>query len=302
MATFDGWDAPFYGYSLPNGQDTLAHFRTRGSKNGVRRYQNPDGTWTPLGLKERKAREGWGDGERKARRAEKRVAKTERRQANRAARAQRMADFREKRRQNSVKGLTDEELQKKIVRLKMEQEYRELAKNPVLKAGEKLISSYMNYRNNKEQREIDRNKQIIEMERIKTEKAKAVSEASKAKSEANKARSELKKARTKSAKKQAAANLVNYKNQAKRYVADNTIRGGLKKRINAWLSSGYAERKAENRYVSGVLSGARRTKTANGKRDVWEQLGYTAPDREQFFKNKKQNNGGDDQKKKKGKG
>lgn len=228
MATFDGWDAPYYGYSLPNGQDTLAHFRTRGSKNGVRRYQNPDGTWTPLGLKERKAREGWGDGERKARRAEKRVAKTERRQANRAARAQRMADFREKRRQNSVKGLTDAELQKKIGRLKMEQEYRELAKNPVLKAGEKLISSYINYRNNKERREIDRNKQIIEMERIKTDKTKAVSEA-------KKARSELKKARTKSAKKQAAANLLNYKNQAKRYVADNTIRGGLRKRINTWL-------------------------------------------------------------------
>lgn len=348
MATFDGWDAPYYGYSLPNGQDTLMHYRTKGSKNGVRRYQTESGEWTPLGLRLRKAREGWGDkGERKAAsaranatrmregleadkkmrnnpdlpsymhsrydrviksetkkviKAERKADRAEKRQVSRTARAQRMADFREKRRQNSIKGLTDAELQKKISRLKMEQEYRELAKNPVLKVGEKLISSYMNYRNNKEQREIDRNKQIIEMERIKTEKAKAVSEASKAKSEAKKARSELKKARTKSAKKQAIANLVNYKNQAKRHVADNTIRGGLKKRINAWLSSGYSERKAENRYVSGVLSGARRTKMANGKRDVWEQLGYTAPDREQFFKNKKQNNGGDDQKKKKGKG
>lgn len=302
MATFDGWDAPLYGYSLPNGQDTLAHFRTKGSKNGVRRYQNEDGTWTPLGLRERKAREGWGDGDRKARRAEKRLAKAEKRQARRDARDQRMAAYKEKKRQNSLKGLTDEELRQKINRLKMEQEYKELSKSPVLKTGEKLVSSILEYRNKKEQRDIERTKQAIELERIKTERTKAVSEAKVARSEAEKSRNELKKAKTKSATDQAAANLVNQKTQSKRFVADNTIRGGLKKRVNAWLSSGYAERKAENRYVSGVLSGARRTKAANGKRDVWEQLGYTAPDREQFFKNKKQNNGGDEQKKKKGKG
>ena len=48
MATtrFDDWEGEY-----------LAHFRTKGSKNGVRRYQQEDGTWTPLGLRERKARE-----------------------------------------------------------------------------------------------------------------------------------------------------------------------------------------------------------------------------------------------------
>lgn len=33
----------------------LAHARTPGSKNGERKYQNEDGTWTPLGLERRRA-------------------------------------------------------------------------------------------------------------------------------------------------------------------------------------------------------------------------------------------------------
>lgn len=33
----------------------LVHSRTKGSKNGVRRFQNPDGTGTPLGLERRRA-------------------------------------------------------------------------------------------------------------------------------------------------------------------------------------------------------------------------------------------------------
>lgn len=40
----------------------LEHSRTKGSKNGIRRYQNADGTWTPLGLARRREREGFGDG------------------------------------------------------------------------------------------------------------------------------------------------------------------------------------------------------------------------------------------------
>lgn len=299
MATFDGWDAPLYGYSLPNGQDTLAHFRTKGSKNGVRRYQNEDGTWTPLGLRERKAREGWGDGDRKTRRAEKRLAKAERRQARRDARDQRIAAYKEKKRQNSLKGLSDEELRQRISRLKMEQEYKELSKSPVLKTGEKLVSSILEYRSKKEQRDIERTKQAIELERIKTERTKALSEAKVARSEAEKSRNELKKAKTKSAIDQAAANLVNQKTQSKRFVADNTIRGGLKKRVNAWLSSGYAERKAESRYISGTISGSRRTKNANKRRDSDSHIDYETPNREQFFKNKKQGNGNDNDKKKK---
>ena len=37
------------------GYSYLVHARTPGSKNGERRYQNEDGTWTPLGLERRRA-------------------------------------------------------------------------------------------------------------------------------------------------------------------------------------------------------------------------------------------------------
>ena len=42
--------------------DELMHYRTKGSKNGVRLYQNPDGSLTPLG--ERRYRDMYGYGER----------------------------------------------------------------------------------------------------------------------------------------------------------------------------------------------------------------------------------------------
>ena len=158
MTTFDGWDARLYGdaMALPGGQlseNELMHFRTKGSKNGVRRYQQPDGTWTPLGLRERKEREGWGES-RKERRAEKRVAKSEKRVAKltrkqekrdaRAARRKERAEAaRKARAKHDVSQLTDEELKKRIERVKMEQEYRELTRSPVLKAGAKIVNNYL---------------------------------------------------------------------------------------------------------------------------------------------------------------
>lgn len=292
MATFDGWEAQLYG---PN---TLAHFRTKGSKNGVRRFQNEDGTWTPLGLRERKEREGWGDKE--TRRAAKREAKAERK----AQRAARIEAYREQKRKSDPKNMTDAELRAAIERKKMETEYKELNRSPFLKAGEKLVSGYMNYRIKKSEAENARQKMALEFKRIETERVKALEETKQAKAEANKAKSELKKAKTRSARDQASANKTNQETQAKRFVADNTIRGGLKKRINALLSSGYAEKKAEMRYVSAQKKGSKLIKKANDKRDVWESLDYTAPSREEFFKNKKQqnNNNNEENKKKKNKG
>lgn len=295
MATFDGWDTP---------QNSLMHFRTKGSKNGVRRFQNEDGTWTPLGLRERKEREGWGDEgtSRKERKAQRQLARAERHQARRQARAEAREAAAERRRKNSLKGMTDAELQQKINRLKMEQEYKELSKSPLLKTGEKMVASILEYQGKKEQREIDRNKQKIEMERLKVERTKAIESTKQAREEAAKAKSEYKKAKTDSAKKQASANLVNQKTQAKRFVADYTVRGGIRKRLNAALSSGYAERKAENRYIAAVKSDARKMERFNNKRDAWKQVPYSTPTREEFNRGgqkKNQNQQNEEQKKKK---
>lgn len=187
MATFDGWEDQIYGACLTDGQDFLMHFRTKGSKNGVRRFQNEDGTWTPLGLRERKEREGWGDKE--ARREAKKQAKAERK----AQKAARVEAYREQKRKSNVKTMTDEELRKKIGRLKMEQEYRELSRSPLLKAGERLVSAYMNYKAGKEEREIQANQQKIDMQRLKTQNTQALEATKKAKYDAQAAKSEAKK-------------------------------------------------------------------------------------------------------------
>ena len=185
MATtrFDDWEGEY-----------LAHFRTKGSKNGVRRYQQEDGTWTPLGLRERKAREGWGDGDEKiSSRAEKKAAKAEAKAEKKAARTAAVAEAKEERRKNNVKTMTDEELKAKIERAKMEQEYKELTKSPILKAGEKVVQVYLDYKTKKEQQEIEKNRQKIELGRIEAQKAQATEATKKAKYDAKAADAEAKK-------------------------------------------------------------------------------------------------------------
>lgn len=224
MATFDGWDTP---------QNSLMHFRTKGSKNGVRRFQNEDGTWTPLGLRERKEREGWGDEgtSRKERKAQRQLARAERHQARRQARAEAREAAAERRRKNSLKGLTDAELQQKIDRLKMEQEYKELSKSPLLKTGEKLVTSILEYQGKKEQREIEKKRQEIQLEQIRTQKIQAKEGSKKAASEAQAAKYEAKKKKFDmkgGLAKERQAQLVN----AKTNYRNTTIWGAIGKRAN----------------------------------------------------------------------
>lgn len=224
MATFDGWDTP---------QNSLMHFRTKGSKNGVRRFQNEDGTWTPLGLRERKEREGWGDGgeTRRERRAQRQLARAERHQARRQARAEAREAAAERRRKNSLKGLTDAELQQKINRLKMEQEYKELSKSPLLKTGEKLVTSILEYQGNKEQREIEKKRQEIQLEQIRMQKIQAKEGSKRAASEAQAAKYEAKKKKFDvkgGLVKERQAQLVN----AKTNYRNTTIWGAIGKRAN----------------------------------------------------------------------
>ena len=254
------------------------HFRTKGSKNGVRRYQQEDGTWTPLGLKERKAREGWGDSEAEAK-ANKAVAKSEKKAAkaeakaakisakiekrnNKAdAKAESIAAKNEKKRQNDISKLTDEELQKKIARVKMEQEYKELTKNPVLKTGEKLVSTILSYQEKKTEREAVKAKTELENNRIKADivKAKentkrAQADAEKASSEASKAASEAEKAKT-----ERKTNLLN----AKTNYRGTTLRGNIIRALGTKMNAGLKEKQTEVRKAEGKVEADKVLSTYN---------------------------------------
>lgn len=251
MATiaFDGWETQFYGGYLPDGyggQDYLMHFRTKGSKNGVRRYQEADGTWTPLGLKERRAREGWGE-RRAARKEARRAAKAERRAAKAAARSENLERARqykaqqaEARRKRNPKNLTDEELRTGIERLKMEQEYRELSKSPALKVGERLVAKYMDYRVSKLKAEAEKEERRFQYAKLNVERAntkdRADADKLRAKADAERAKADLKDIQKGTRKLKLLNERTNNKNQAKRLRADTTIRGGIAKLVNQTLS------------------------------------------------------------------
>ena len=185
-ARFDDWEGQY-----------LAHFRTKGSKNGVRRYQTESGEWTPLGLRERAKREGWGSEERKARRAENRAARAEKRAAASAARKERIAAYKEERRKNNPKTMTDAELRAKIERAQLEKEYREITKSPARQLGEKLISGYFNYRDKREERRESRDARTYEMMKMKeqTKQAEIRKAETEARSKADTARAEADKAK-----------------------------------------------------------------------------------------------------------
>ena len=329
MRTFDGWETQLYGdvLALPgqSSENELAHYRTKGSKNGVRRYQTESGEWTPLGLKERKAREGWGSKEerkaaREAKRSERRAARAERKASRVAARNEARAAFKEKRRQNDVKQLTDEELKKRLERVKMEQEYRELSKSPARKAGEKLVMDYLeNRRANAERRYQEKQKATEyarEMLKLKeqTKQKQLQADADKLRYESEKARAAADEERAKTDAKdiEAGTRKMKLKNekrslklQGKRFVSDNTVRGGIRKGMNAVSAArgqGRAERIKERSFVSGVLRGKKRIDKYNRKLGENEQkLEYdpNAWDREKN-RDRRGNNNNDGGKKKKG--
>lgn len=245
MTSFDSWEV-----AVRPPEDYLMHFRTKGSKNGVRRYQTESGEWTELGLEERRKREGFGEskGERKAR---KQLERAERHQARKAARAQFKANMAEKWRKRSLKGLTDDEMKAKLARAKMEAEYRDLTKKgSLIESGAKLISNYLDYKDKKEQRKIDEGRIKVDMERAKADMVKAKEGSKRAKAEAKKAKEDRK---TKEAdvagglKLERKKDLIETKKEMKNY----TIRGGIAKRINMALTSGKAKQYESIRKAKG---------------------------------------------------
>lgn len=222
MTTFDGWETRLCGdaMALPNGQlseNELMHFRTRGSKNGVRRYQNPDGTWTPLGLKERRQREGFGES-RAAKKAEKLRHRVEKREARKARAAAAKEAYIKRKASKNLKNLSDQELQNRINRIKKEIEYKELTKNPILKTGEQLVTAYLNSKEKKLDREMKRAELIV-----RQQEARQKLIASKA--ARTQARNALIDNITRGTNyKKAKANLISTK-------ADKTIRGALRQAV-----------------------------------------------------------------------
>lgn len=195
--SFDAWEA-----SIRPSPDSLMHWGIPGMKHGRRRYQNEDGTWTRAGLEARRKREGFG----------------ERRKERKAARKEARAAAAEARKQKNVKNWSDADLQKKIARLKLEQEYRELSKHPAVKAGEKLISKYLELKDAK----INREERVYKME---TERMRAQSDLAKAKAQKQQALNETLdtiKFRSKGKLNAKAAFL-----KAKTERSKNTVRGAL---------------------------------------------------------------------------
>lgn len=161
MNGFDSWEAELY------------HWGIKGMKHGRRRYQNEDGTWTPLGLKERRAREGFG--EREEAKAQKKAAKA-------AAKAEKAKRIQEKIKASNPKYYSDEELKKRIERLKLEQEYKELNKSGIVKTAEHVVKAYIDAKEAKEKAANNRIQQQINMTKAKVELKKATSQNNNARS------------------------------------------------------------------------------------------------------------------------
>lgn len=239
MTTFDAWEV-----AVHPPESYLMHFRTKGSKNGVRRYQTESGEWTELGLEERRKREGWGDGEtKKAKKLQKKVEKAEKRQERKAVRAEKKAARAEVRRKRSLKGLTDEEMKAKLERAKMEAEYRDLKKRgSLVEIGSNLVTKYLDYKDKKEQHTIEINKQKIDMERAKAQQMQAEAQAKQAVADQIRAR------------KSARVSRYEFKKaEQNRKQTEADASAGLKYKRKAELINAKKEYKAEKRSAIGTF-------------------------------------------------
>lgn len=107
------------------GEYELYHAGVKGQKWGERRYQTKDGTWTPLGLRMRRDREGGdGDGKREGYFARRKRIREEKEKAKKAAKYKKAADEKAKK-----EAIEKETLDERRARILKSTDAQELYKN-----------------------------------------------------------------------------------------------------------------------------------------------------------------------------
>ena len=179
MTTFTSWDTELY------------HHGIKGQEHGVRRYQNEDGSLTPLG------RIHYGYGQIKERRAQRKEERKQRR---------------EERKASNIKNMSEADLRKAINRKKLELEYKELTKSKRFEKGlslvDKLSSAYIENKKRKDEaiqkaneQKLEKQRLEVEQKRLEVEKTKADAAEQQAIAEKNKSKLDLEKLETRAGRR-----------------------------------------------------------------------------------------------------
>ena len=103
-------------------KDSLTHFGIHGQKWGVRRFQNPDRTWTEAGKKR------YGHTSSTSEIPNKKEVRKIKKQLKKKAKIAKKQEQEFKRSDKYIESLSDQELRNEINRLQMEKQYKDLTK------------------------------------------------------------------------------------------------------------------------------------------------------------------------------
>ena len=160
----------------------------------------------------------------------------------------------EQRKKRNPKYMTDEELQKGIERKKMEQEYRELNRSPLLKTAQGLIEGYAKSKAEKAQAE----RQRYQME---TQRIQALGNLTKSKADLRNAKAAQIDAITGTNRLKSRADFLKAKDQRSR----NTIRGAISRTVGNLLNTEGQHFVKDLGEDSLIVKGGRKVKSTANK-------------------------------------